>query len=162
MCKTIKVLKAQNIFHASFPLHHRPKEEASILARGLGFSVANVDVVSLVVLCLCVFLALSPMLPSLTAPTQDPAERWAGLTPLQASSRALGPQGLGHHRTGSGWTLNYFRSPLWGPPCSFVLFSTRGFSRMTSKLGISMDCSEKRFAGLEQSCLSRIKATQGL
>lgn len=80
MCKTIKVLKAQNIFHASFPLHHRPKEEASILARGLGFSVANVDVVSLVVLCLCVFLALSPMLPSLTAPTQDLKRAGPGLT----------------------------------------------------------------------------------
>lgn len=51
MCKTIKVLKALNIFRASFPLHHRSKEEASILARGLGFSVANVDVVSMVALC---------------------------------------------------------------------------------------------------------------
>lgn len=51
MCKTIKVLKALNIFRASFPLHHRSKEEASILARGLGFSVANMDVMSMVALC---------------------------------------------------------------------------------------------------------------
>lgn len=75
MCRTIAV------FHASFPLHHRPKKEASILARGLGFSVANVDAVSMLC-CVYVFLALSPMLPSLTVPT-----------PPQASSGALGPQG---------------------------------------------------------------------
>lgn len=77
MCKTIKVLKALNRFHASFPLNRRSEEEASILARGLGFSVTNVDGVSVVMLRLCVFLAQSPVLPSLTEPTQDPAKVWA-------------------------------------------------------------------------------------
>lgn len=135
MCQTIKVLKALNIFCASFPLNHRSEEEASILARGLGFAAVNVDVVSMAMLCLCVFLALSPTLPSLTTTIRDPAQGWAGSPQLfQASPRALGPQGLGHYRTGSGWTLNSFRSPLWGPPCGSVLLPTHGLGRMTSKL----------------------------
>lgn len=84
-----KVLKAPNKFHASFPLPHRSKEEASILARGLGFSVVSVEEVSTVVLCLHVFLALSQMLPSLKAPSQGPAKGGAGPPLSQASSRAL-------------------------------------------------------------------------
>lgn len=113
------------------------------LGPGLGFSVANVHVLSLAVLCVCFWLCLPCFL---LWTTQDPAKGGAGrgLTASQLPPGFSDPRGRGYRRTGSGWNLNYFRSPLCGPPCGSVLLPTHRLVRMTSKLRGSQEIVPRR------------------
>ena len=66
-------MKALNIFLASFPLKPGSERKHVSWPGVLVFSVAIVDTVSTAGLRLCVLLALFPMLPRLSSPTQGPS-----------------------------------------------------------------------------------------
>lgn len=139
MCQSFE--SSKYILHL---LSSKPKfeEEASILARGLCFSVQTwMWWARQCCVCVCFWLCLQHFLVWPYQP-RTPQRAALGLTPSQASSRALRPQRLGYQRTGSGWTLNYFGSACWGPPCGRPSHTWAWQDDLEAQ-GISRDCSEK-------------------
>lgn len=121
MCKTIKVLKALNVFGAPLPAHLKRK---LCPGWGSGLLCGERGCGEHEVLCLCVLLALSQMLPRLAARTQDRAKGCAGPRPIAGFLQGPGTARpwTPHHRIWLDFELLSLTSLR--PPCGFALLPT--------------------------------------
>lgn len=163
MCKTIKVLKALNIFCASSPLNLRSEEEASIVALGLGFSVSNVDVGSMAVcVYVCFWLCLQCFLVWLK---QHGTPQRAGLGPIPSQASSRGLETREPDLAGMWTTFAHLSEDFHVALSSFPHTDLSGWPQSSGdpKRLFWKEYSSVQHCGgaWEQSCLSCIKTTQG-